>query len=149
MGLHKRYTALIKDHEAAFSKGMDKEVQEKITRMFDDMMKALYRQEGASLNISILESPETQGFINTHAAVLDASFEKVEMSARMRDRLRQSDYVFSGIKAFHELNEAFPSMLDENGDRKPFERFLNDVRSIDSTYNRNYLRAEYNFVAAS
>ena len=46
MGLHKRYTALIKDHEAAFSKGMDKEVQEKITRMFDDMMKARYRQEG-------------------------------------------------------------------------------------------------------
>ena len=72
MGLHKRYTALIKDHEAAFSKGMDKEVQEKITRMFDDMMKALYRQEGASLDISILESPEAQGFIDTHAAVLDS-----------------------------------------------------------------------------
>lgn len=53
------------------------------------------------------------------------------------------------MKAFHELNEAFPSLLDENGRRKPFERFLNDVRAIDSTYNANYLRAEYNFVAAS
>ena len=57
--------------------------------------------------------------------------------------------MFSGMKAFHELNEAFPSLLDENGRRKPFERFLNDVRAIDSTYNANYLRAEYNFVAAS
>lgn len=40
-------------------------------------------------------------------------------------------------------------MLDENGNRKPFERFLNDVRKIDSTYNKNYLRAEYNFVQSS
>ena len=40
-------------------------------------------------------------------------------------------------------------MLDENGNRKPFEQFLNDVRSIDNTYNRNYLRAEYNFISAS
>ena len=50
------------------------------------------------------------------------------------------------MKTFHELNEAFPSLLDENGNRKPFERFLNDVRKIDKTYNHNYLRAEYNFV---
>lgn len=149
MGLHERYATLIGGCEASFAKGIGKEVQEEITRMFDGMMKALYRQKGASLDISILESPEAQGFIDTHAAVLDSSFEKAEMSAAMRDRLRQSDYVFSGMKAFHELNEAFPSLLDENGDRKPFERFLNDVRSIDSTYNGNYLRAEYNFVAAS
>ncbi len=67
----------------------------------------------------------------------------------MRRRLQRSDYIFSGMKTFHELNEAFPSLLDENGNRKPFERFLNDVRKIDRTYNRNWLRAEYNFAAAS
>ncbi|MCH5233577.1 MAG: minor capsid protein [Muribaculaceae bacterium] len=49
----------------------------------------------------------------------------------------------------HELNEAFPSLVDENGDRKSFERFLNDVRAIDETYNANYLRAEYNFAVSS
>lgn len=68
------------------------------------------------------------------------------MSDAMRQRLKRSNYIFSGMKTFHELNEAFPSLLDENGNRKPFERFLNDVRKIDKTYNRNYLRAEYNFV---
>lgn len=67
----------------------------------------------------------------------------------MRERLTRSNYVFSGIKTFHELNEAFPSMLDENGNKKPFERFLNDVRKINGTYNANYLHAEYNFVQAS
>ncbi len=54
----------------------------------------------------------------------------VPMSDAMRQRLTRSDYIFSGLKTFHELNEAFPSLLDENGDRKPFERFLNDVQKI-------------------
>ena len=113
------------------------------------MMKALYSQEGAQFNIRILESPEAQQFIESHASVLDSGFKQVEMSDAMRRRLTRSDYIFSGMKTFHELNEAFPSLIDENGNRKPFEQFLNDVRKIDSTYNSNYLRAEYNFVQAS
>ena len=90
-----------------------------------------------------------QQFIDTHADALNGSFKQVEMSQAMRQRLERSNWVFSGMKTFHELNESFPSLLDENGQRKPFERFLNDVRSIDETYNSNYLRSEYNFVHAS
>ncbi|MDE6267028.1 MAG: phage head morphogenesis protein [Muribaculaceae bacterium] len=113
------------------------------------MMKAVYKTEGAQLSIDILSTPQVREFIESHSSVLDSSFEKVEMSDAMRKRLHRSDFIFSGIKTFHELNEAFPSLIDENGERKPFERFLNDVRSIDQTYNSNYLRAEYNFVSAS
>lgn len=113
------------------------------------MMRALYGQRGAQLNIDILASDEAQSFINAHAGILDSTFKQVRMTDKMRERLTRSDYIFSGIKTFHELNEAFPSLLDENGDRKPFERFLNDVRKIDETYNANYLHAEYNFVQAS
>lgn len=112
-------------------------------------MKALYHQRGAQMDIHILEQDEAQSFIETHAHILDSTFQKVEMTDKMRQRLTRSNYIFSGLKTFHELNEAFPSLLDENGDRKPFERFLNDVRKIDETYNRNYLRAEYGFVQAS
>lgn len=113
------------------------------------MMKALYGQRGAQLDIDILASDEAQSFINAHAGILDSTFKQVRMTDKMRERLTRSNYIFSGIKTFHELNEAFPSLLDENGDRKPFERFLNDVRKIDETYNANYLHAEYNFVQAS
>lgn len=113
------------------------------------MMRTLYKVEGAQFRIEILETPKMRDFIEAHAAALDSSFEKVAMSDTMRKRLQRSDYIFSGMKTFHELNEAFPSLLDENGNRKPFEQFLNDVQKIDSTYNRNYLRAEYNFVQAS
>ncbi len=112
-------------------------------------MRTLHKVEGAQFRIEILETPKMRDFIEAHAAALDSSFEKVAMSDTMRKRLQRSDYIFSGIKTFHELNEAFPSLLDENGNRKSFEQFLNDVQKIDKTYNANYLRAEYNFVQAS
>ena len=125
------------------------EIKSRLTGKFNKMMKGLFRQKGAQLDINILASDEAQEFITTHADVLDAGFQKVEMSDKMRERLTRSNYIFSGIKTFHELNEAFPSMLDENGNKKPFERFLNDVQKINDTYNANYLHAEYNFVQAS
>lgn len=113
------------------------------------MMKALYSEDGASLRIGLMEDPAVTGFIEEHSGILDSGFAGVEMSDTMRSRLEESDYIFSGLKTFHELNEAFPSLLDEDGSKKPFERFLNDVQKVDETYNRNYLRAEYNFAGAS
>ena len=150
MGLHQRYARLLQGTPLTLAATDGKHLmREHLTRLFRGMMQALFRQQGASLDISILTSDEAQQFINGHAAVLDSSFAQVPMSETMRRRLTRSTYVFSGMKTFHELNEAFPSLLDEDGNRKPFERFLNDVRRIDETYNRHYLRAEYNFVHAS
>lgn len=151
VGLHERYAQwlghLSGDTVATFSH--QNEVRKQLAHLFDGMMKALYRQEGANLDINIIASDEAQQFITTHASALDASFSEVKMSDLMRQRLQRSNYIFSGMKTFHELNEAFPSLLDENGNRKSFERFLNDVRKIDKTYNSNYLHAEYNYVQAS
>lgn len=130
-------------------KEREQEIRKQLSVLFEGMMKAVYKTEGAQLSIDILSTPEVREFIQGHSSVLDSSFEQVRMSDAMRKRLHRSDFIFSGIKTFHELNEAFPSLLDENGERKPFGRFLNDVRSIDTTYNEYYLRAEYNFVTAS
>ena len=125
-------------------------VLQQLREKFTSMMRRLHvSSQGAHLEISLLEEPETQDFITTHAGILDSSFEKTALSETMRTSLQRSDYIFSGIKTFHELNEAFPSLIDENGNRKPFEQFLNDVRKIDEKYNKNYLRAEYNFCQQS
>jgi len=152
VGLHQRYATLLEGQPLDFIAGR-KEEEEKIrtqlSELFDGMMQTLFRQQGAHLDIEVLETPKMQEFIEAHASVLDSSFEKVKMSDLMRRRLTRSNYIFSGMKTFHELNEAFPSLLDEDGSRKPFERFLNDVRKIDEKYNGNYLRAEYNFVVSS
>ena len=152
VGLHQRYASLLEGQPLDFIAGRKEEedkLRAELSRLFDGMMETLYKQEGANLNITILETPKTQEFIEAHAGALDSSFKQVEMSDLMRRRLERSNYIFSGMKTFHELNEAFPSLLDENGNRKPFEQFLNDVRKVDDTYNGNYLRAEYNFIQAS
>ena len=122
---------------------------EDISKGFKDAMKVIFNQKGNSFSIDIMADKNVQSLIEAHATVLNRNIERVEMSDIMRQRLTRSNYIFSGIKTFHELNEAFPSLLDENGNRKPFERFLNDVQKINDTYNANYLRAEYNFVQSS
>lgn len=125
------------------------DMRKRLSFLFAGMMKSLFKEKGAEFRVELVADPAVQEFVSTHASVMDSAFEKVSMTDGMRRRLTRSNYIFSGMKAFHELHEAFPSLLDENGNRKPFEQFLNDVQSIDSTYNTNYLRAEYNFVSAS
>ena len=153
MGLHQRYATLLEGQPEfpfiAGRKELEDEIRKEMTDLFIEMMKAVFNQKGAQLSIDILEDPRSQNFVERHASVLDSSFQTVKMSDTMRRRLTRSNYIFSRMKTFHELNEAFPSLLDENGNRKSFERFLNDIRKIDKTYNSNYLRAEYNFVQTS
>ncbi len=133
----------------SLSKEREEDIRKQLSELFDGMMHTLYSLEGSQFRIEVLAEPKIQKFIDAHAGVLDSTFKQVEMSDAMRKRLQRSDYIFSGMKTFHELNEAFPSLLDSNGNRKTFEAFLNDVRKIDNTYNSNYLRAEYNFVQSS
>lgn len=125
------------------------DIRKRLSSLFKGMMKSLFKEKGAEFRVELVADPAVQEFVSTHASAMDSAFEKVSMTEDMRRRLTRSNYIFSGMKAFHELHEAFPSLLDENGNRKSFEQFLNDVQSIDSTYNANYLRAEYNFVSAS
>lgn len=112
-------------------------------------MATLYKEEGANLRVEVLKKEAVLDFIGTHADILDSTFSHTKMSDTLRQSLQRSNWIFSGMKTFHELHEAFPSLLDEEGKRKPFERFLKDVQRVDETYNRNYLRAEYNFATAS
>lgn len=154
VGLHRRYATVLGGSSSQVTTAREdddqlSQIRKQLSTLFEGMMKTLYDEQGAQFRIEILSTPEVQDFIGAHAAALDSSFAKVSMSDAMRSRLQRSDYIFSGIKTFHELNEAFPSLVDENGNRKPFERFLDDVRKIDRTYNQNYLRSEYNFCQAS
>lgn len=133
----------------AGDKEREDEIRRRLSSLFNGMMKSLFNENGSEFRVELVADPAVQRFVGAHASVLDSTFQKVGMTDAMRRRLTRSNYIFSGMKAFHELHEAFPSLLDDNGNRKSFERFLNDVQTIDATYNTNYLRAEYNFVAAS
>lgn len=74
---------------------------------------------------------------------------KQEIPNDLKQALRNNCFVFSGFKTAAEIEEASQLLKDSDGGFKPFQRYLNDVRQIDETYNRNYLRAEYNYATSS
>lgn len=128
-----------------------KSLLKRIQTAFPLLMAWLYKQK--DFTYENLTDKEVQQFIGKVSDYLnhavDTSIRQVPLAEVSIQRLKESNYVFSGIKVFHELNEAFPSLLDENNEIKPFETFLNDVLRVNKTYNGSYLRTEYNFAKAS
>lgn len=123
-----------------------------LPREFDKMAETVYRNPDKEAT-DLLADSEVRKFIDRQKLVfdnaVDTALKEVPLDEVSVQRLKESNYVFSGIKTFHELKETFPSLLDEDGNRKPFERFLNDVQKVHKTYNMQYLRTEYNFAHAS
>lgn len=72
-----------------------------------------------------------------------------EVPPELTAALEQNVFVFSGFKTHHELTEASAMLRDADGGFKPFSKFLSDVQVINTEYNQNYLRTEYNFAQAS
>lgn len=72
-----------------------------------------------------------------------------EVPPELTAAINENTFYFSGFKTHHELVEASRLLKGDDGNFKPFEQFRRDVEVIDSTYNRNYLQAEYNFAAAA
>lgn len=123
-----------------------------LPREFDKMAETVYRNPDKEAT-DLLADSEVRKFIDRQKLVfdnaVDTALKEVPLDEVSVQRLKESNYVFSGIKTFHELKETFPSLLDEDGNRKPFERFLNDVQKVHKTYNVQYLRTEYNFAHTS
>lgn len=72
-----------------------------------------------------------------------------EVPPELTAAIDENTFYFSGFKTHHELVEASRLLKGDDGNFKPFEQFRRDVEAINSTYNRNYLQAEYNFAAAA
>jgi len=106
-----------------------------------------------SYNPQYLSEPEPQAAIRETVRILTEPLKNIsikqEIPAELTAALENDAFFFSGFKTHHELVEASQLLKDENGNFKPFNRFLKDVEKIDKTYNRNYLSAEYNFATAS
>ena len=122
-----------------------------IESLFVLLMSWLYQQR--NFTPEMLTAEEVQRFINAHTDYLNKAVEtalaEVPLDEISVQRLKESNYVFSGIKTFHELNEAFPSLLDSEGNIIPFNQFLNSVQTINKSYNGQYLKVEYEFAKSS
>ena len=71
VGLHSRYEEILQSahHTLTLDKETEDKVQAKLTKAFNDMMSALFKQHGATLDINILASDKAQKFIESHASV--------------------------------------------------------------------------------
>lgn len=123
-----------------------------LPREFDKMAETVYKNPEKDAAVLLTDS-DVRKFIERQKLIfdnaVDTALKEVPLDDISVQRLKESNYVFSGIKTFHELNEAFPSLLDDEGHRKPFNQFLNEVQKVYDTYNVQYLRTEYNFAQAS
>lgn len=125
-----------------------------MSRDFDNMMKAVHQEAKKTKEATdMLKLEKVQQFIERHKLVLDNAVDVTVRETPLDEisvqRLKESNYVFSGIKTFHELKEAFPSLVGTDGNIKPFEQFLAEVRRVHKTYNRQYLQAEYHLAQSS
>jgi SPP1 gp7 family putative phage head morphogenesis protein len=64
-------------------------------------------------------------------------------------KIEANVYVFSGFKNYQQLKETTLLLKNDSGKLKPFNEFLNDVKSVNETYNEVYLNAEYGTAVAS
>lgn len=124
-----------------------------LSRKWRKMMKWLHETQPQAFEPELLREPVVKEFIKATAEVLNEAVDEglkiVSLDEVSRQRLKDSNFVFSGYKTFHELNEVFPSLLDEGGAIKPFEHFLKDVQAIHENYNKYYLKSEYKFATQS
>ena len=80
---------------------------------------------------------------------LSDSYIKQEISPELTASLEQNAFMFSGFKIFHQANEIDSKLKGDDGGFKPYSKFQQEVIKIDETYNKHYLRSEYNFATQS
>ena len=61
----------------------------------------------------------------------------------MLSQLRGNVYLFSAAKTFQQTLAMSEALIDEAGDLRTFNDFKKEATKIFSSYNENYLRAEY------
>lgn len=125
--------------------------QDKVEEAFERAAEWLHKKEG--FTPEMIKDAPVRALINETVTALNGAISlgtgNSKASEKLTEGLRNSTYMFSGFKSFHEMKEAANLLLDENGNRKPFNQYLNDVQKINATYNKHYLRAEYDFATGS
>ena len=101
----------------------------------------------------MLSAPEVRSAIDETCRILTHGVDsaiKRQVPQELIDHLHNDTFLFSGFKTYHTAREISAMLLDpETGSFKNFDKFFNEVRSIDERYNHAYLKAEYNFAVQS
>jgi hypothetical protein len=88
--------------------------------------------------------------VNSHLRdALDGGFGKWNQSdVDLKDlhlQLRTNVAVFSAFKNHQQAKELHSALIDEDGKKRSFAKFLSEAQKINSTYNQLWLEAEYSY----
>ena len=90
-----------------------------------------------------------QDLINKTYDVFNFAVTDNDMPNEMRNALQSDAFLFGGLKTHAQLFEASKLLLDDNGNLKPFKQLSSEFDKLNSTYNKTYLEAEYEFATSS
>lgn len=93
--------------------------------------------------------PEYKALIAGTTEILERAIKDNDLSDSMLKSLQNDVFLFSELKTNAQLFEASRQLLTKDNTIKSFEQFSNDIASIKSNYNDNYLEAEYQFAVSS
>lgn len=97
----------------------------------------------------IKDTDEYKKLISATNSILKETIKDNEIPAEMLRALENDVFLFSALKTHAQLLEASRLLLDDNKQIKPFNKFLQDVKQLQSNYNETYLEAEYIFATSS
>ena len=119
--------------------------------IWENLAKWLHKQK--NYDPKSLADPEPLAAIRETHRILSQPLQEMKIGQEIPEELtaalNNNIFYFSGFKTHHELVQASRMLKDSDGNFKPFHKFLNDIETLNKTYNKNYLRAEYNFATAS
>ncbi len=72
-----------------------------------------------------------------------------QMPPAIRAALEKNVFVFSSMKTYTQLKEANDLLLNPDGNIKPRQQWLQDVKPLSAKYNEQYLEAEHIFATRS
>lgn len=90
-----------------------------------------------------------QNLINKTFDVFNFAISDNDMPNDMRRALQSDVFLFGGLKTHAQLFEASKLLLDDKGNLKSFKQLSNDFEKLNSSYNKTYLEAEYEFAVSS
>lgn len=118
--------------------------------LFDDAAQMVY--DAGGFDAAQLTDPRARKVIDETSRIINRAVATAvphEVPETLRYALENNGFIFSGLKTFHALREVGLSMLDDQGNVKPFDDFRKDVQQINQNYNVNWLYAEYKHALGS
>lgn len=115
--------------------------------IFRKAVEHLHRKEHFDEDM-LADKPISDLIFETNRVLLGAVKQGIEFEipAALRQSLENDVFVFSGCKTYVQLKEVSALLWDKDRNQvKSFDRFFKDIKTINNTYNKQYLQSEYYF----